>query len=330
MFDRRRPGSGPADQDTISMRSKTPTPDPTPRIARFRGDRRAALSLTFDDGFRAEVRDALEILDPLGLKGTFFLIPHAMAPENPDHEKFITFEQARELIRNGHEVGTHGQTKYKLHEADDATLDEQINGGWQLLADRTGVPPRSYAAPGGSNARDPRVQAKVFERHLFLRLNALGYGNTVQRRWSDRKTRARLKEAAKAGEWLTACIHSIVGGYSPFASKAAFRVHCEWLRAQDEWLWVAPMGEVGRYERMRDAARVEILSTQPRAVRFRVVCDLEPRAVFDRPLTAVVSAPAARAASATDSDGRGLRFSIRDGEIRVEAPADGRPVTVAW
>lgn len=312
------------------MRPSAPPADPNPRIARFRGDRRAALSLTFDDGFRSEVRDALEILDPLGLKGTFFLIPHAMTPEHPDHEKFIAFEQARDLIRKGHEVGTHGQTKYKLHEADDATLDEQINGGWQLLADRTGVPPVSYAAPGGSDARDPRVQAKVYERHLFLRLDALGYGNTARRRWSDRKTRARLREAARSGEWLTACIHSIVGGYAPFASKDAFRAHCEWLRAQDEWLWVAPMGEVGRYARMRDAARVETLSTHPRAVRFRVVCDLEPRAVFDRPLTAVVTASDAHAAAATDSDGRGLRFSIRDGEIRVEAPADGRPVTVAW
>jgi len=312
------------------MRPSAPPADPKPRVARFRGDRRAALSLTFDDGFRDEVRDALEILDPLGLKGTFFLIPHAMAPEHPDHEKFITFEQARELIRNGHEVGTHGQTKYKLHEADDATLDEQVNGGWQLLNDRTGVAPVSFAVPGGSDNRDPRVQAKIFERHHFLRLHALGYGNTAERRWSDRKTRARLQAAARSGEWLTACIHSIVGGYSPFASKAEFRRHCEWLRAQDDWLWVAPMGEVGRYVRMRDAARIEILSAQPRAVRFRVSCALEPRDVFDRPLTVVVDAPAVRAVSATDHDGRGLRFSIRDEEIRVEAPANGRPVTLAW
>lgn len=210
---------------------------------RFPGGHKAALSLTFDDGFRSEVQDALAALDPLGLKGTFFLIPEGI--EN-HAENMLSWEEARALLAAGHEIGTHGYTKYKLHEVDDARLEYCTNGAWSTLRDRLGCAPVSYATPGGSDKTDPRVRTKIFENHLFLRENALIYGNRPGQPWSECKMRLRIEEAEKKGEWLVACIHSIIGGYSPFDSKEAFHEHCRWLHSKSDTLWIAPMGTVGR------------------------------------------------------------------------------------
>lgn len=310
--------------------SDTTKPMTSPTLALYPQDRKAALSLTFDDGFLTEVNDTLEILDPLGLKGTFFIIPEGMGEGVEGSQRFITWERAKEMHSEGQEIGTHGFTKTKLHEATDDHLDQLVNGSRQTIIDRMGVTPISYAAPGGSNANDPRVNAKILENHFFIRTGSLPYGNRPNRPWSDEATRAKLVEATRTGQWHTAVIHSIVGGYTPFDSKDVFREHCEWLKSQDDVLWVAPMGEVGRYIRTRENASLEILDIKDRTIQLRVTSSAEPKDLFHGPLTVVIPASGAKAASATSEDGKTLPTTVRRDSILVDAPVDGSPVRVTW
>ena len=199
-----------------------------------------------------------------------------------------------------------------------------------MIIDRIGVTPVSYAAPGGSNAEDPRVRAKILEKHFFLRTGPLPYGNRPNRPWSDEATRAALMKATESGQWHTAVIHSIVGGYTPFDSKDAFREHCEWLKSQDEVLWVAPMGDVGRYIRTRENATLEVIGSKNGSTRFRVTSTAEPKSVFNTPLTVVIPAAGAKKAAATSEDGKSLPTVVRADAILVDAPVDGSPVAVVW
>lgn len=308
----------------------TAKPMPSPALALYPQDRKAALSLTFDDGFQGEVNDTLEILDPLGLKGTFFIIPEGMGDGVDRSARFISWDRAKQMHADGQEIGTHGLTKIKLHEAADDQLDQLINGSRQTIIDRIGVTPISYAAPGGSNASDPRVKAKILDKHFFIRIGTIPYGNRPNRPWSDEATRAKLQDAIKTGQWHTAVIHSIVGGYTPFDSKDAFREHCEWLKSQDEVLWVAPMGVVGRYVRTRKNASLQLLDNKERSVRFRVTSTAEPKAVFNVPLTVVIPAGGAKTASATTENGANLPVTIRPESVLVDAPVDGSPLLVSW
>ncbi len=310
--------------------SESSKPMTSPTLALYPQDRKAALSLTFDDGFLMEVNDTVEILDPLGLKGTFFIIPEGMGEGVEGSEMFISWERAKKMSDDGHEIGTHGFTKTKLHEASDEQLDQLVNGSRQTIIEKIGVTPISYAAPGGSNAKDPRVNAKVLENHFFLRGGSLPYGNRPNRPWSDEATRAKLLEATKTGEWHTAVIHSIVGGYTPFDSKDAFREHCEWLKSQDEVLWVAPMGDVGRYVRAREKATLELLANKERSVQIRVTSTAEPKAAFSGPLTVVIPAAGAKTASATTEDGKSLPTKVRADDVLVDVSIDGSPVLVTW
>ncbi len=302
----------------------------SPALALYPQDRKAALSLTFDDGFLMEVNDTLEILDPLGLKGTFFIIPEGMGEGVEGSEKFISWDRARQMNADGQEIGTHGFTKFKLHEAPDDQLDQLVNGSRQTIIDRIAVTPVSYAAPGGSDASDPRVKAKILEKHFFIRASTILYGNRPNRPWSDEATRTKLLEATAIGTWHSAVIHSIVGGYTPFDSKDAFREHCEWLKSQDDVLWVAPMGEVGRYVHTREKATLEILDNADRSLSFRLTTTAEPKDVFNVPLTVVIPTAGAKAVSATTGAGENLPAKILADAILVDAPVDGSALKVTW
>jgi len=307
-----------------------------PTIAKYLGDRKGAVSLTFDDGFRGQVANTCEIIDPLGIKGTFFLIPLYM--DDPTKApNIVTWQRARELLAAGHEIGTHGSIKEKLHEADDARLDYLVNESWRLIHQHTGVAPVSYALPGGSRPTE-RVVATIREHHHSIRVprllsdgRVMGYGSTGRRQWDDEKTRQAILDHTGAGGWFVATIHAIVKGYSPFKSKDEFRDHCRWLTSQADTIWTAPLGTVGRYVRARDAATLRNMERGDTSIRFSLTCDLEPAEVYRGvPLTVVIPAPGATEPRATSANGEALEATIRDGNILLDVLPNGAEMTVTW
>ena len=307
-----------------------------PYIAMYKGGRSAAISFTFDDGFRSQVENAREIIEPLGIRGTLFLIPHFMDGETK-RESTITFEEAEELLLYGHEVGTHGSIGAKLQDASKEEVRSNVNRGWGLLRDNLGVKPISYAAPGGSKVvkRFPDV---VEEKHYFIRSEKylpqsdwIAYGNTRSREWSDEKTRIKIEGLRENGGWGLGVIHAIVEGWAPFKSKDEFRTHCEWVKAQEDWLWIAPLSEVGRYAFEREAAKLEIISIEEGKLVFRVTHNLEPREIFNMPLTVVIpEVKAERVRALGRTHGESLPSKSQEGRLLVEAPVDGREVIVLW
>lgn len=304
-----------------------------PYIARYRGDAKAAFSYTFDDCFQHEVQDILSVIDPLGIRGTFLVMPWEMQ-KNPTN--LISWADMRAMQARGHEIGTHAGGNPKLHEADDAEVSRVVNGGWEAIRDNTGIAPVCFAYPGGSRSDEPRVQAIVAQRHPFVRGQVKGcspiegYGSVSGvREWTPEKAQARIQRAMDNGEWITAMVHAIINGYSPFKSVDEFRGHCEWMVKQGDALWIAPMGEVGRYVRERDAAKMNVVKSAPGVVQFELLCDIKPAELYNAPLTVVVPAAAAKSATAA-AGGKTLPVGLRAGKILVDVPLGTGPVTVEW
>lgn len=304
-----------------------------PYIARYHGDAKAAFSYTFDDCFQHEVQDILSVIDPLGIRGTFLVMPWEMH-KNPTN--LISWADMRAMQARGHEIGTHAGGKPKLHEADDAEVSRVVNGGWEAIRENTGIAPVCFAYPGGSRSDDPRVQAIVAQRHPFVRgqikgcSKVEGYGSVPGvREWTPEKAEARIQQAMAQGEWITAMVHAVINGYSPFKSVDEFRGHCEWLVKQGNDLWLAPMGEVGRYVGERDAARLQNIKTETGLCGFELVCDAKPESLYNFPLTVVIPASGAKSATAK-AGGKALPAVLRDGKILVDVPPGAGPVTVEW
>ncbi len=301
--------------------------DSFPLIARFSGNARAAISLTFDDGFRREVADARSVIEPLGIRGTFFVMPLAMesTPGN-----FVSWDDLKMMQEFGHEVGTHARIRPRLHEVDADTVSGIVNGGWRLIRDHTGIAPVSFAYPGGTDQNAPEVRAIIAENHPFVRerSRSVGYGSAGRRVWTLERGQARVEKAIEEGEWIIPVIHAIVKGYSPFNSVEEFRTHCEWLVTQKDQLWIAPMGTVARYVEARDQSKIEILHRGDRELRFALESELDP-ALYNQPLTVLLPELPGDAPAATTAAGSLPLRKTPDG-FQLELSLGSGPVTLTW
>jgi peptidoglycan/xylan/chitin deacetylase (PgdA/CDA1 family) len=138
------------------------------------GGRRAVV--TFDDGLRGQLENAVPILEHHGVRATFFLIagavgstrplPH-LAPDpsavgSPPREWLpLDWDEARRLVERGHEIGSHSLTHRSLVGLGRAAIEVEIRGSREILERRLGVPVGLFAYPFGSPACgdcDPRAR----------------------------------------------------------------------------------------------------------------------------------------------------------------------------
>lgn len=104
--------------------------DPGPRFA-----------LTFDDGPSPRNTPALlDVLAGLGARATFFLLrsPLRRSPE-----------LARRMLRDGHEVGVHGDLHLPAWAMPTSWIGREIERSVATMRDALGIMPRHYRAPFG-------------------------------------------------------------------------------------------------------------------------------------------------------------------------------------
>ena len=131
------------------------------------------LLLTFDDGFISNLRAAIEVLSPLGIRAVFFVpngyLDCGSPPEQEDYlyERIyagryqrgdlpaglapMTWDDLKALMRDGHVIGAHTVTHPRLGELNDLTeLEEEVCVGGDELERRLGCKVDSFAIPFGS------------------------------------------------------------------------------------------------------------------------------------------------------------------------------------
>jgi peptidoglycan/xylan/chitin deacetylase (PgdA/CDA1 family) len=126
----------------------------------------ATFALTFDDG-SGDHAWVGRFLAERGLRGVFFLTTGLL--ETPG---FLTWEQARELVALGHEVGSHGADHLAVRRLTAAELRVQVHDSKARLEDELQAPVRYFAPPFGYGA--PGLSAA---------LAAAGYRGCRLTRW---------------------------------------------------------------------------------------------------------------------------------------------------
>jgi len=147
--------------------------------------------ITFDDGYRSVLEQALPILSRLGLVATVFVVTGYVGREEPmrwpgvdhwigtEHEHELVSasrEQVSLLLDAGWEVGSHTRAHPHLTELDDERLGEELRRSREDCEELFGRPCRSIAYPYGD--ADERIVAAAgeagysFAGMLSSRLNA--------------------------------------------------------------------------------------------------------------------------------------------------------------
>jgi peptidoglycan/xylan/chitin deacetylase (PgdA/CDA1 family) len=131
---------------------------------------RRTVVLTFDDGYRSALENAVPRLKEYGFLATFFITPNLVgSPHGFPHDAgFEAFDngvaewfELEKLVRTGMAVGAHSLTHRILAVLPAAEQREEIEGPRRIIEERLGVRVTAYSYPSGS-----RLDFDVTSRNL--------------------------------------------------------------------------------------------------------------------------------------------------------------------
>ena len=250
-------------------------------VAKFRGDKRAAVSLTYDDGLKEHIDLVAPQLEKRGLRGSFWIIGNKIGTLDPNHGDRMTYEDLRDLHRRGHEVGSHTWSHPKLLRLStpDSVRMEMEKLDSAFLAN--GLPkPMTMAYPyNGKNAAITRI---VEEGRIGSRTFQVGHGQQ-----NNKTTLAKMTEwmhhLIDTHEWGVTMTHAILHGYDRWYHPEELWQFYDTLKAHDHEVWVGTFAQCCAYQKEREAITLTLTQKGKRIV-ITPSLPLDP-AIFHEPLT---------------------------------------------
>ncbi len=228
--------------------------------------RRAALSLTFDDGRPSQLDHGLPILNRYGVKATFYVNPEPVRGR---------VEEWRQALAQGHEIGNHtrrhpctGNFRWaRAHALEEHTLESiaaEIDEGAREIEVLVGRFPKTFAYPCGQKfvgrGRDARSYIPVVaERYLAARgwmdeaandpafcdpANLLG---TELDGLDFDQVRELLDQASQDGTWLILAGHDIGPGGRQTVRTDTLEALCRHVSRPDSGIWVDTVEKIAAY-----------------------------------------------------------------------------------
>jgi peptidoglycan/xylan/chitin deacetylase (PgdA/CDA1 family) len=100
--------------------------------------------LTFDDGQASDYTEAFPVLCELGLRASFFVVPTLV--DTPGH---VSWQQLREMVAAGMEIGSHSLTHPFVDRLDRAGLEREFGESKAIIENRLGTAVRAASLPRG-------------------------------------------------------------------------------------------------------------------------------------------------------------------------------------
>ena len=230
--------------------------------------RRGAVSLTFDDARESQVDVGIPLLDSLGVKATFYVLPEGARKR---------LDGWRAAARSGHEIGNHTSTHpctgnfafSRGNALEDYTLrrvGRDAEEASLFAAREIGVRPVSFAYPCGQTfvGRGAKVRSyvPVVARSFrtgrlylgedandpafcdFAQLLAVGFDGL-----SFEEVRPFLEKAAAEGRWLILAGHEIGGTGAQTTRSDTLAAVCRYAKDPANGLWVDTVEAVAAHVR---------------------------------------------------------------------------------
>ncbi|WP_263915554.1 polysaccharide deacetylase family protein [Achromobacter sp. 79A6] len=133
-----------------------------------RGERRGKVfGITFDDGYRNVVQNAMPVLDKLGFTATNYLVANQFDGGNVwdakigiPHSPLMTIEEMRQWAASGHEVGSHTLDHVHLPEMTPDEARRQMVESKDVLEQALGAPVTAFCYPYGDHGPEHLVMAR--------------------------------------------------------------------------------------------------------------------------------------------------------------------------
>ncbi len=269
-------------------------------IARWKNNAKAALTLSFDDGYVQTYEAVLPILDEKGIKASFNIITELSGKDYAGIE-IMGWEGWGDASLRGHEIASHTITHAHVDEMPVNELEDVLKSSIEQIEENTRTKPISFVYPGG--AYDEPSREAVSRSFISARTSDDGYNeynpediHTLKSRTgafsTASKTKGWIDEAAEKGGWLIINYH-LIGDANPsdypfYLSTAEFRKSIDIFL--ENGIWVAPQGRVAKYIIERENSGVTVSAFSKCKIALSIKTDLDPE-VFNEPLTLLVYLP---------------------------------------
>jgi peptidoglycan/xylan/chitin deacetylase (PgdA/CDA1 family) len=129
---------------------------------------RPPVAITFDDGFRSVLTEALPVLERHGFPATVFVPTRWLEDAGPPAEEargdaleLLSSADVAELSRHGLALGSHGHTHADLARLSAATVESELRTSISRLEELVGERPRFLAWPYGQSSDAAREAAQA-------------------------------------------------------------------------------------------------------------------------------------------------------------------------
>lgn len=230
--------------------------------------KRVALSLSFDDARASQVEGGTALLDRLGVKATFYVVPSSV------EKKLDGWKKA---VASGHEIANHslnhpcsGNFAWARSKAlEDYTLDKmqrELSDANRRIKELLGVTPESFAYPCGQTfvgrGLDTRSYVPI-ATSLFVTArgwldeapNDPAYVDFAQLTGieSDGKDFEQIlpiiETAKKTGLWVVLAGHEMNKDGAQTTRLTMLEKICAYAKDPANGVWIAPVGTVAKYVR---------------------------------------------------------------------------------
>jgi peptidoglycan/xylan/chitin deacetylase (PgdA/CDA1 family) len=321
-----------------SAAEKNDAAGPQVEIARFAGNRVAAVSYTFDDGTLGHYTVAAPTLEHYGFRGTFGVVARkttddpeaaeklaAKTEQGTNNTRRVSWKEWRELAGKGHEVANHGLEHKGLVGLTDEGLQREVEEARRIITEKV-ARPLTFIYPG--NSRNPQVRAFVLKNHIAARDREDRFGGPG---FNVDKANGIIDKAIKTGQAIVVMTHAVAEvGYEP-VSKEDLEEHLKYVSQLKDRVWVDTLANVSRYVRERDAAKIAIKASEADRVTFDLACSLDP-VLFNGPLTCVIHAGGhvVRESARCERGGVVLPAVVSGDKVLVDVVPGAGEVTVRW
>lgn len=309
---------------------------PRIEIARFAGNRVAAVAYTFDDGTMGHYRVAAPTLERYGFRGTFGVIVRKTGDDPDAAEKLaaksgkndarrISWTEWRELVARGHEVANHGLDHRGLPALTAPELEREVEEARRIITEKVGRP-LTFIYPG--NGRNPRVRDFVLKNHIAARDREERFGGPG---FNVDKANGIVDRAIKGGQFIVIMTHAVAeAGYQP-VSRDELEGHLQYVSRLKDRVWVDTFANVARYVQERDTAKLTLIASEANRVTFGLASPLEP-ALFNGPLTCVIDAggQVLSASARCERGGAVVPTVVAGDKVLVDVVPGTGDVTVQW
>ena len=253
------------------------------KIAKFKGNKSAAISYTFDDGYREHYTLVASELEKRGFRGTFWVngtTQNRNEPEITDTTR-ATWMQLKEMTQKGHEISNHGWSHKNLNRITNEEVIAEIRKNDSIILEKTGVMPVTYCYAYNAKNDDAVKLASVG------RVGTRTFQRSIGSKATDENLKKWVDELIGNKDWGVGMTHGISYGYDAFSNPQVFWLHLDQVKSLEDKIWVGTFREVSAYVTERDSTRLKIVKKKNK-LKISLFHSLN-RKLFNQPLTLIVN-----------------------------------------